>query len=54
MTKCRAYPHEKLNTFRGVIKSRELAVDTEKKITSAQGKLGVTNIKRISISKGEE
>ena len=45
-TKCRAYPHEKLNTSKGVIRSRELA--------SALGKQGVTNIKRISIKKGEE
>ena len=53
-TKCRAYPHEKLNTSKGVIRSRELALATEDKIASALGKQGVTNIKRISIRKGEE
>ena len=53
-TKCRAYPHEKLNTSKGVIRSRELALATEDEITSALGKQGVTNIKRISIRKGEQ
>ena len=53
-TKCRAYPHEKLNTSKGVIRSRELALATEDEIASALGKQGVTNIKRISIKKGEE
>ena len=53
-TKCRAYPHEKLNTSKGVIRSRELALATEDEIASAVGKQGVTNIKRISIKKGGE
>ena len=53
-TKCRAYPHKKLNTSKGVIKSIELALTTEDEIASALGKQGVTNIKRISIRKGEE
>ena len=53
-TKCRAYPHEKLNTSKGVIRSRELALATEDEIASALGKQGVTNIKRISIRKGEQ
>ena len=53
-TKCRAYLHEKLNTSKGVIRSRELALATEDEIASALGKQGVTNIKRISIRKGEE
>ena len=53
-TKCRAYPHEKLNTSKGFIRSRELALATEDEIASALGKQGVTNIKRISIKKGEQ
>ena len=53
-TKCRAYPHEKLNTSKGVIRSRELALATEDEIASALGKQGVRNIKRISIRKGDE
>ena len=54
MTKCRAYPHEKLNTSKGVIRSRELALATEDEVASTLGKQGVKNIKRISIRKGEE
>ena len=53
-TKCRAYSHEKLNTSKGVIRSRELALATEYEIVSALGKQGVTNIKRICIRKGEQ
>ena len=50
-TKCRAYPHEKLNTSKGVIRSRELALATKDEIASALGKQGVTNIRRISSEK---
>ena len=53
-TKCIAYPHEKLNTSNGVIRSRELALATEDAIASALGKQGVTNINRIFIRKGEQ
>ena len=53
-SKCRVYLHEKLNTSKGVIRSRELALATEDEIASALGKQGVTNIKRISIRKGEQ
>ena len=48
-----AYPHEKFNTSKGV-RGRELALTTEEEIASALGKQGVTNIRRISIRKGEE
>ena len=37
-TKCRAYLHEKVNTSKGVIRSRELASATEDEIMSALGK----------------
>ena len=53
-TKCRAYPHERLNTSKGVIRSRELALAKEEEMSTALGKQGVTNIKRITIRKGEE
>ena len=53
-TKCAAYPCEKLNTCKGVIRSQELALATEEKITSALGILEVINIRRISIRKGGE
>ena len=48
-----AYPHEKLNTSKGVIRSRELALATEE-MSATLGKQGVTNIKRIIIRRGEE
>ena len=54
MMKCRAYLHEKLNTSKGVIRSRELALAREEEIESALGKQGVTDIRRISICKDEE
>ena len=53
-TKCWGYPHEKLNTFKGVIRSRELALATEDEIASTLGKQRVTNIKRISNRKGKQ
>ena len=53
-TKYRAYLHKKLSTSKGVIKSRELVLAKEEEIASALGKQGVTNIRRISIRKGEE
>ena len=44
--KCRAFSHDKLNTSKEVIRSRELALATEEEIVSALGKQGVTNIRR--------
>ena len=49
--KYKAYPHDKLNTSKGVIRCWELALTTEEEIASAQG---VTNIWRVSIRKGEQ
>ena len=54
MMKCRAYPHKKFNTSKGVITSREWVLTTEEVIASALGKQGVTNIGRITIRKGKE
>ena len=53
-TNCRAYLHEKPNIFKGVIKSGELSFPTEEELASALGKQRVTNMRRISIRKGEE
>ena len=53
-TKCRAYSFEKLNISKGVIRSRELALASEEERALALGKRGVTNIRTISIRKGEE
>ena len=54
MTKFKVYPHEKLNTLQGVIKSRELSLATAEEITAALGKQGITEYKRIIIRKGRE
>ncbi len=54
MTKCRAYLQEKLNTSKRVIWSRVLVLATEEEVASALVKQEVTNIRRISIRKGEE
>ena len=45
---------EKLNLSKGVFSSRELALATEEEITSALGKQGVTNRRRIPIRNDEE
>ena len=52
-TKCRDYPHEKLNSSEGVIRNRCLALAREEEIASAQGNQLVTSIRRISIRKDE-
>ena len=39
-TKCKAYPHEKLKTLKGVIRGRELSLATPEEITVALGKQG--------------
>ena len=52
--KCRSYQHERLNTSKGVIRSRKLPLAIAEEMTVALGKQGVTNIRRISIRKGEK
>ena len=54
MTKCRAYLYEKLNSSKGVIRSRELALATEDAIASTLGKQELTNRRRISFGKGKQ
>ena len=39
-TKCKAYPHEKLNTSKWVISSRELVLTMEEEMLAALGKRG--------------
>ena len=49
------YPYERLNTSKGVIRSREMSLATSERIRAALGKQRVTNYKRITIRKvGEE
>ena len=52
--KCRVYPHERLNTSKGVIRIRESALATAKEMIAALRKQGVTDIRRIFFRKGEE
>ena len=52
-TKCKAHLLEKLNTSKGDIWSRELALPTEE-MSAALGKQGITSTKIITIRKREE
>ena len=52
-TKCRAYQQVKLNTSKGVIRSRKLELAREEEKASALRKQGV-NFIRISIRRGEQ
>ena len=52
-TKCKAYAQEKLNTLKGVIRSKELSLTTVEEIRAALGKQGV-RFKRITIRKDRE
>ena len=38
--KCKAYLHDRLNTSKGIIRSRELSLDTPKEIKTALGNQG--------------
>lgn len=46
--KSKAYPHDRLNISKGVVRNRELFPDTPEEIHAALGKQGVTNGKRIN------
>ena len=48
--KCKIYPHENLNTTKGVIRNWELSLATPEDIQTDLGKQGVTNQKKITIS----
>ena len=53
--KCKAYPHERLNTSKGVIRNRDLSLAISEEIKTALGKQEVTDYKRITIERvGEE
>ena len=53
-TKCKAYPYEKLNFSKGVIRSRELSLSTVKEITAPLGKQGNTASKCHVIAHGDK
>ena len=52
--KCKAYPHERLNSCKGVIRSQELSLAIEEEIKTALRKQGVTDHRRISIKRNGE
>ena len=48
------YPHDRLNTSKGVIRSRELSLATLEEIKIALGKQEVIDYKNVSIRRGRE
>ena len=52
--KCKAYPHARLNTSKGIIRSRELSLATPEEIEMALQKSGVKEYKRITIRRNNE
>ena len=52
-TKCKAYPHKRMNISKGIVRSRELALATTEMLAALK-KQGVTNIRRVSIRKGRK
>ena len=52
--KCKAYPHERLDTSKGVIRNRDLSIATPEEMTTALGKQAFTDSKRITTRKGGE
>lgn len=49
--KCKAYPLERINTSKGVIRNRELSLVTLVEKNAALGKQGVANYIRIIIKR---
>ena len=52
--KYKAYPHERLNTSKGVIRSWELSLAVSEKIREALKKQNVTDYKRITLRRCKE
>ena len=52
--KCRAYPHAKLNTSKGVVRSKELSLATPEEIETAFKKQGNKEHKRVTIHQNDE
>ena len=49
-----SFPHARLNTSKGVIRSRELSLTTPEEIEMALQKQGVKEYKRITIQRNNE
>ena len=52
--KCHAYPHAKLNTSKGVVRSKELSLATLEEIETAFKKLGIKEYRRVTIRRNDE
>ena len=52
--KCRAYPHAKLNTSKGVVRSKELSLAMPEEIEMAFKKQGIKEYTRITIRRNDE
>ena len=52
--KYRAYPHTKLNTSKGVVRSKELSLATPEEIEMAFKKQGIKEYRRVTIRRNDE
>ena len=52
--KCRAYPHAKLNTFKGIVRSKELSLATPEEIETAFKKYGIKEYRGVTIRRNDE
>ena len=52
--KCCAYPHTKLNTSKGVVRSKELSLTTPEEIEMAFKKQGIKKYRRVTIHRNDE
>ena len=52
--KCRAYPHAKLNTSKGVVRTKELSLATLEEIETAFKKQGIKEYRRVTIHRNDE
>lgn len=52
--KCKAYPHERLNTSKEVVRNKELSLAIPEEINATLGNQEVTNCRRISTKRGDQ
>ena len=52
--KSHAYPHAKLNTSKGVVRSKELSLATLEEIETAFKKQGIKEYRRVTIRRNDE
>ena len=52
--KCRAYPHAKLNTSKGIVRNKELSLATPEEIETAFKKQGIKEYRRVTIRRNDE